>query len=67
VTATEVVRKLTQHGCVPVRQKGSHARYVGVREVRDDTVPMHKGDIPTGTLKAIEKDMAPCLGDGWLG
>ena len=31
------------------------------------TVPIHKGeDIPRGTLRAIERDLEPCLGKGWL-
>jgi hypothetical protein len=31
------------------------------------TVPIHKGeDIPRGTLRAIEHDLEPCLGKGWL-
>lgn len=31
------------------------------------TVPLHRGeDIRTGTLHAIERDMEPCLGKGWL-
>lgn len=31
------------------------------------TVPQHAGsDIPTGTLKAIEKDLEPAFGKGWL-
>jgi hypothetical protein len=28
---------------------------------------MHTGDIPRGTLRAMERDMAPCYGEGWLG
>jgi predicted RNA binding protein YcfA (HicA-like mRNA interferase family) len=30
------------------------------------TVPQHPGDIPNGTLSAIEKDLAIALGKGWL-
>lgn len=30
------------------------------------TVPQHTGDIPIGTLRAIERDMAPVFGRGWL-
>jgi predicted RNA binding protein YcfA (HicA-like mRNA interferase family) len=30
-------------------------------------MPMHAGrTIKRGTLKGIEKDMAPCLGENWL-
>ena len=29
--------------------------------------PFTKGeDIPRGTLRAIERDLEPCLGKGWL-
>jgi hypothetical protein len=30
------------------------------------TVPQHTGDIPAGTLRAIERDLEPALGKGWL-
>ncbi len=30
------------------------------------TVAVHPGDIPKGTLRAIERQLAPCLGDDWL-
>ena len=29
-------------------------------------VPQHPGDIPTGTLRKIESDLAPALGRRWL-
>lgn len=30
-------------------------------------VPIHKGeDIGVGLLRKIQKDMAPCFGEGWL-
>jgi ribosome maturation factor RimP len=28
------------------------------------TVPQHQGDIPVGTLRAIERDMRPAFGRG---
>jgi hypothetical protein len=30
------------------------------------TVSQHAGDIPAGTLRAIERDLEPALGKGWL-
>ncbi|MDQ6877669.1 MAG: hypothetical protein M3082_08195 [Candidatus Dormibacteraeota bacterium] len=31
------------------------------------TVPVHRGqDLPAGTLRAIERDLEPCLGRRWL-
>ena len=52
-------------GCLKVRQKGSH---VLVQCGRCKTVvPVHPGeDIGTGLLFAIERQLAPCLGKGWL-
>jgi hypothetical protein len=29
-------------------------------------VPVHSGDVALGTLRAIERDLTPCLGEGWL-
>jgi predicted RNA binding protein YcfA (HicA-like mRNA interferase family) len=65
VTARELVRKIRQHGGELVRQRGSHASYrIGTCIT---TVPMHSGDIALGTLRAIERDLAPCVGDQrWL-
>lgn len=51
-----------------VRQRGSHRMYTatvnGVKAIT--TVPQHTGDIPKGTLRAIERDMEPVFGKGWL-
>lgn len=60
-----MARILSQHGCVEVRQVGSHVRWrCGDCLV---TVPRHLGrDIAPGTLRSIEASMAPCLGPGWL-
>ena len=30
------------------------------------TVAQHPGDIPTGTLRAIERDLEPAFGPNWL-
>jgi len=66
MTAREVVRELTGRGAVNVRQSGSHVRFVSACGRCATTVAMHPGDIKPGTLHAIEKDMAPCYGRGWL-
>ena len=65
MTARELRRILRQLGCVEVRQKGSHL------VIRCGTcttsVPVHKGqDIGRGLLRAIERELAPCLGEHWL-
>lgn len=38
-----------------VSQKGSHAQYKHPVKKGRVTLPMHKGDIPIGTLKSIFK------------
>jgi predicted RNA binding protein YcfA (HicA-like mRNA interferase family) len=71
--AREVDRRIERLGGVMVRQVGSHRRYVVV-PTDDDAVeikaailvPQHAGDIPTGTLRAIERDLEAALGKGWL-
>lgn len=65
MTGREVLRVLRRLGCEEVRQRGSHVR-VRCRTCQT-TVPVHAGrDLPPGTLKAIERDLEPCLGKGWL-
>ena len=71
--AREVNRRFERLGGKMVRQVGSHRRYVVTytdaagRETRvATTVPQHAGDIPAGTLRAVERDLEPALGRGWL-
>ncbi len=66
MTAREVVSILKRLGAVEVRQTGSHKRFVSACGKCATTVAMHPGDIPTGTLRAIERHMEPCFGKGWL-
>lgn len=51
-----------------IRQRGSHRFYrvATGTQTATTTVPQHGGDIPVGTLKAIEHDLEPVLGKGWL-
>ncbi len=56
-----------------IRQAGSHRRYVvtytdaaGRETTVATTVPQHAGDIPAGTLRAIERDLEPAFEEGWL-
>jgi len=60
----EVIRAIEQLGGERVRQKGSHVRM----RVGDcyTTVPVHARDLPKGLLRGIERDLEPCLGEGWL-
>jgi predicted RNA binding protein YcfA (HicA-like mRNA interferase family) len=55
---------LERLGCEVVRQRGSHVR-MRCGEC-STTVPVHRGeDLPPGTLRAIERDLEPCLGKRW--
>jgi predicted RNA binding protein YcfA (HicA-like mRNA interferase family) len=68
VRAREVEKRILQAGGELVRQRGSHRLFVVTRgtEVARTTVPYHGGDVPKGTLRAIERDLEPLLGKGWL-
>lgn len=58
-------RRIEQLGGVMVRQTGSHRRYRAGNCLT--TVPQHGArDIPAGTLRAIERDLEPEFGRGWL-
>jgi predicted RNA binding protein YcfA (HicA-like mRNA interferase family) len=65
MTGKDVLRQLRRMGCKEVRRRGSHVRVECGKCVT--TVPVHAGhDLPPGTLRAIEHDLEPCLGKGWL-
>ncbi|WP_315584130.1 type II toxin-antitoxin system HicA family toxin [Actinomyces viscosus] len=66
--ARELNRRIGALGGVMTRQRGSHRRYevVSLNGTRAHTVvPQHAGDVPVGTLAAIDRDLAPVLGKGW--
>ena len=65
MTGRQLLRLLRKLECEAVRQRGSHVR---VRCGRcQTTVPVHAGkDLPPGTLRAIERDLEPCLGEEWM-
>lgn len=66
--ARDVNRKIEKLGGVHTRTVGSHKRYEVTRDgiAASTSVPQHPGDIPTGTLHKIDRDLAPALGKGWL-
>jgi predicted RNA binding protein YcfA (HicA-like mRNA interferase family) len=65
MTTRSLRRILKELGCAEVRQVGSHLR-VECGTCRT-TVPVHAGeDLKPGTLRAIERDLEPCPGKGWL-
>lgn len=73
VKAREVNRRIERLGGQMVRQVGSQRRYAAMYQDAEGnearvatTVPQHQGDIAVGTLRAIERDMKPAFGEGWL-
>jgi predicted RNA binding protein YcfA (HicA-like mRNA interferase family) len=66
MTGRELLRRVERLGCEEVRRRGSHliVRCPGGCQT---VIPIHRGeDIPIGTLRSIERALAPCLGSGWL-
>lgn len=58
---------LEARGAWKTRTKGSHRRYESACGRCFTTVAGAPGDdIPMGTAKKIERDMAACFGPGWL-
>ena len=65
VTGKAILKILRTKRCQEVRQSGSHVRVECGKCVT--TVPVHSGeDLGKGLLRAIERDLEPCLGRGWL-
>lgn len=64
MTTSELRKALRKYGCIEVNQTGAHLKIrCGACQT---TVAIHSGDIPKGTLAAIKRDLAPCLGKDWL-
>ena len=51
----EIIRRLKKDGWYEVSQAGSHKQFKHPTKPGRATVPHPKRDIPTGTLKSIEK------------
>jgi predicted RNA binding protein YcfA (HicA-like mRNA interferase family) len=74
LTAREVIRRIEERGGYRVRTKGSHATYEAVRrneegevvEAARAQVPVHRGDVPPGTLRSIQRQLESIFGQGWL-
>lgn len=62
--ARELNRIIERLGGVHTRTVGSHKRYqITINATTASTaVPQHPGDIPTGTLRKIQKDLESALG-----
>jgi predicted RNA binding protein YcfA (HicA-like mRNA interferase family) len=70
MTAGEVIER---NGGILLRQCGSHRQYEarvtladGTEIAARTTVAQHAGDVRPGTLRAIERDLEPVFGKGWL-
>jgi hypothetical protein len=74
VRAREVISRINktkcgkEKACWEGEPRGSHRKFIcECRGQRCQTsVPVHPGDLATGTLHKIEADLEPCLGEGWL-
>jgi len=73
VTAREVIRLIERNGGILLRQRGSHRQYEvratladGTEVTARTTVAQHAGDAWPGILRAIERDLEPVFGKGWL-
>jgi predicted RNA binding protein YcfA (HicA-like mRNA interferase family) len=65
VKARELRAILKALGCLELRQRGSHL--VVQCGTCTTTIPVHAGtDLVLGTLRAVEKQLEPCLGKAWL-
>jgi predicted RNA binding protein YcfA (HicA-like mRNA interferase family) len=60
----EVIRAIESSEAKGSQQLGSHVRM----RVGDcyTTVPVHARDLLKGLLRGIERDLEPCLDEGWL-
>jgi predicted RNA binding protein YcfA (HicA-like mRNA interferase family) len=65
MTSRELTKLLEAKGCTFVRSgKGSHQIWRcpgGCQTV----IPSHRGDIPSGTLRSIQRSLEACLGKEW--
>jgi predicted RNA binding protein YcfA (HicA-like mRNA interferase family) len=74
LTARQVVRRIEELGGYHVRMRGSHATYVAERRNAEGAVlttaraqvPIHSGDVAPGTLRSIQRQLAPVFGERWL-
>lgn len=55
LTPEEIIRLLKKHGFELLRTKGSHQIFKNMASGRMTVVPMHKKDLPKGTMLAILK------------
>jgi predicted RNA binding protein YcfA (HicA-like mRNA interferase family) len=73
VTARGIIRLIERNGGILLRQRGPHRQYEarvtladGTEVTARTTIAQHVGDVWPGTLRAIERDLEPVFGKGWL-
>jgi predicted RNA binding protein YcfA (HicA-like mRNA interferase family) len=69
VKAAQVIRRITELGGVQTRQRGSHRMFTATKSgiTAQTTVPDHGArDLGPGLVRAIERQMEPVFGKGWL-
>lgn len=59
----QIEKLLRSLGCTEVSQSGSHVKWQC--GTCGTSVPKHR-EVTPGTLRNIQRDLAPCLGDKWL-
>lgn len=57
IKAKEILDRLYKDGWIEKEQKGSHLQLVHPVKAGKVTVPMHKDDLPKGTVHAIMKQV----------
>ncbi len=67
MTGKQALKAAKKLGCKATRQKGSHVRVECPCGKHPTTVVVKQGeDLGPGLLRSIERDLEPCLGEGWL-
>jgi predicted RNA binding protein YcfA (HicA-like mRNA interferase family) len=69
VKAGQVIKRITELGGVELRQRGSHRTFRAIKNgsTAQVTVPDHGSkDLGTGLVSAIQRQMEPAFGKGWL-
>lgn len=56
LTAKDLIKLLRKNGFIFIRQSGSHAIFRNYNTNKKVIVPIHSGNIPTGTAHAIIRD-----------
>ncbi len=54
--AKQIIKRLEALGFIQVRASGSHAILYNEQRQRRAVIPMHTGDLPKGTVKAILRE-----------